>query len=369
MSIKVLLVDADLALLRTMRSAAASEGGGIELLTAQTWDEAHELLTIVEPALVVGGIAQSDAPELASLVQLLRRGMAVAALGPDVPELVRVAAAAGVAEYICTPVSSVAFFVRLQRLTRASPVRRSPSLTGFALADLLQLVSMSRLDMTLRVRSGDKSGQIVVAAGRLVHAEAGGELGMKAAVSVLDWPNSEVSSSRELPAKALWTTDVPLMELLVDAARQRDERQRDEADRRLQQVVSDALGFPGVVAAALLHAASRTEIHGAGTAAKGRTLARDWVLDALALAQERAQDERPLEIQISLDSCDVLACEMGATGIVMLVWCDPGELRSGTQLGLRSARERDAELIARAFSSVGLNLVDRGSSEDDIRFE
>jgi len=366
MSTKVLLIDSDLALLRTMRSAAAAEGGSIELLTAQAWDAAFELLTIAEPALVVGAVERTTAPELASLVQLQRRGLAVAAFGPDVPELVRVAAAAGIAEYICKPISSAAFFVRLQRLIRGAATSSKAGLTGFALADLLQLVSMSRQNMTLRVRSGDKTGELVVAEGMLVHAEAGDERGLDAAVSVLDWSNSEVSSSPEVPLRASWTTDVPLMELLVDAARQRDERHRDDANRRLERLISEALELPGVVAATLIHVASRTEIHGDGAAGKGRTFARDLVLDALALAEGGTEGEQPLEVQLSLGSCDVLGCAVGATGVVMVVWCDPGELRSGTQLALRRARERDAEQTATAFSTVGVDLAD---SDDDFSLD
>ncbi len=366
MSTKVLLVDSDLALLRTMRSAAAAEGGSIELLTAQTWDAAFELLTIAEPGLVVGAVERTTAPELASLVQLQRRGLTVAAFGPDVPELVRVAAAAGIAEYICKPISSAAFFVRLQRLIRGSAGSSKTGLTGFALADLLQLVSMSRQNMTLRVRSGNNAGELVVAEGMLVHAEAGEQRGLEAAVSVLDWPNSEVSSSPDVPLKVSWTTDIPLMELLVDAARQRDERQRDNANRRLEELVSEALELPGVVAAALIHVASRTEIYGDGTAGKARSFARDLVLDALALAEGGPDGEQPLEVQLSLGSCDVLGCAVGATGVVMVVWTDAGELRSGTQLALRRARERDAEQTAIAFSTVGIDL---GDADDDFSLE
>lgn len=370
MSTKVLLVDSDLALLRTMRSAAASEGGGIELLTAQAWDAALELLTIAEPVLVVRAVERTTAPELTSLVELQRRGQGVAALGPDVPELVRVAASAGITEYICKPISSAAFFVRLERLTRAaSPVSRKMGLTGFALADLLQLVSMSRQDMTLRVRSGDKSGELFVAEGMLVHAEAGDKRGLDAALRVLDWPNSEVSSSPEVPPRVSWTTDIPLMELLVDAARLRDERHRDDANRRLERLISEALALPGVVAASLIHVASRTEIHGKGTGGKGRTFARELVLDALALGQGGTDGETPLEVQMSLGSCDVLGCAVGATGVVMVVWCDPGELRSGTQLALRRARERDAEGTAAALSTVSLDLADPNADDDDFRLE
>lgn len=365
MSTKVLLVDADLALLRAMRSEAASAGSSIELLTAQAWDTAFELLTIAEPVLVVGAVERATSPELGLLVQVQRRGLAVAAFGPESPELVRVAAAAGIAEYICKPISSADFLIRLRRLIRASTSSGKAALTGFALADLLQLVSMSRQNMTLRVRSGDKSGELVVAEGMLVHAEAGDRRGLEAAVSVLDWPNSEVSSSPDIPPTATWTTDIPLMELLVDAARLRDERHRDDANHVLQRFVSEALELPGVVAAALIHVASRTEIHGDGTAGTGRTFARDLVLDALALAEGGTEGEQPLEIQMSLGSCDVLGCTVGESGVVMIAWCAPGELRSGTQLALRRARERDAERTATAFSTVGLDLAD----DDDFRLE
>ncbi|MCR9165868.1 MAG: DUF4388 domain-containing protein [Nannocystaceae bacterium] len=369
MSSRVLLVDSDLALLRTMRSAAVAEGGTIELLTAQTWEEAFELLTIAEPALVVGAVDRTTSPELASLCQLQRRGLAVAAFGPDVPELVRVAASAGVSEYICKPISTAAFFVRVQRLIRAASASSKAGLKGFALADLLQLVSMSKQSMTLRVRSGEQSAELVVADGTLVHAETGDARGLDAAVTVLDWADAEVSSSPDVPPRASWTAEVPLMELLVNAARLRDERQRDDANRQLERLVSRAVDLPGVFAAALIHVASRTEVYGSGNAGEGRAFARELLLDALSACAEQPEGERPSEVQFSMGPCDAMACPIGDTGIAMLVWCDPGELRSGTQLALQRARERDADEMARAFSTIEIEL---GGGEDgtpeDVEF-
>ena len=358
MTVRVLLVDADLSLLRTMRNAAASEGASMELLTAQTWDEAFELLTIAEPALVVGAVDRTTSPELSSLCELQRRGLSVAAFGPDVPELVRVAASAGIAEYICKPISTAAFFVRVQRLIRAASSSAKAGLKGFALADLLQLVSMSRQSMTLRVRSGERSGELVVSAGQLVHAETGDLRGLDAAVAILEWADSEVSSSSDLPPRAIWSVEVPLMELLVNAARLRDERKRDDANEQLERMVAQALALPGVFAASLINAASRTEIYGAGSAGDGRTFGRSFVLDVLAMGQERAEGERPAEVQLSLGPCDVLGAYLGATGVAMLVWCEPGELRSGTQLALRRARERDLDEMTRAFTTIGVELTD-----------
>ena len=364
MTSRVLLVDSDLALLRTMRNAAAAEGGSIDLLTAQGWDEALELLTIADPALVVGAVDRTTSPELASLCELQRRGINVAAFGPDVPELVRVAASAGITEYICKPISTAAFFVRVQRLIRALTSTAKAGLKGFALADLLQLVSMSRQSMTLRVRSGERSGELVVADGQLVHAECGDLRGLDAAVAVLDWPDSEVSSSPDLPPRASWTAEISLMELLVNSARLRDERRRDDANEQLERLVTQARAQPGVFAVALVHVASRSEVYGAGTAGEGRSLALELALDALALSEGRDEQEQPLEVQLSLGSCDLLVCPLAETGVAMVVWCDAGELRSGTQLALRRARERDLDGMAAAFSTIGVELAPDAEGED-----
>ncbi len=366
MSPKVLLVDADLAFLRTMRNAVVSEPGSIELLTAQAWDEAFELLAIAEPALVVGAVERTTSPELASLCRLQREGHSVAALGPDVPELVRVAASAGISEYICKPISSAAFFVRVQRLIRALSASAKAGLKGFALADLLQLVSMSRQSMTLRVRSGEHAGELVVSEGMLVHAETGEARGLDAAAAVLEWPESEVSSSPDLPPRATWTTDVPLMELLVDSARLRDERRRDDANRQLERWVVQALALPGVLAASLIHVASRSEVFGDGVVGDGRSFGRALMLDALGLAAEGPEGERPLEIHMALGPCDVLGCLMEDAGVAMVVWCEPGELCSGTQLGLRRTRERNLEQIRDAFSTIRVEIG--GPDDLDVEF-
>lgn len=361
---RVLLVDSDLALLRTMRKAAALEGGAVELLTAQAWEQALELMSIAAAKLVVGAVERTTSPALTSLCELQRKGITVAALGPDVPELVRVAASVGIVEYICKPISSAAFLVRVQRLTRSRSSGGRAGLTGFALADLLQLVSMSKQDMTLRVRSGERWGEMVVAGGQLVHAQTGELLGIDAAAAILDWPDSEVSSSPDLPPRATWTAEVALMELLVDAARLRDERRRDQANRTLQRLVEKVLAMPGVLAASLVHLASREEIFGAG---QGRERSWDLMLDTLALAAERSDGEQPSEVQLSLGTCDLLGCRLGAAGTALLVWCGPGELRSGTQLALRQTRDRDHDAMLDAFATIGIELGDAVvTAGDDI---
>ena len=159
------------------------------------------------------------------------------------------------------------------------------------------------------------------------------------------------------------------MELLVNAARLRDERRRDDANRQLERLVAQALELPGVFAAALIHVASRTEVYGTGNAGDGRSFARDLILDALALSTDRPEGEQPFEVQLSLGPCDVLACPIGETGIAMIVWCDPGELRSGTQLALHRVRERDVEEMTRAFSTVSVELEDDDAGPpEDVEF-
>ncbi len=361
MSSRVLLVDADLGLLRRMRNASALEGGQVELLTAQTWDEALELLSIAEPALVVGAVSRTTSPEIDALRGLQARGLAVAAFGPDVPELVRVAASAGITAFICKPISPAAFFVRLQQLIRPQASPATAGLKGFALADLLQLVSLSRQSMTLRVRSVHGAGVLVVAEGTLVDASAGALRGLDAAVAILDWSDSEVSSSPELPPRSGWTLDLSLMELLVDAARLRDEQRRDDAKQRLEALVSESARSLGVLAVALIHLASRSEVIGEGTALGGREQGRDLMLDALGLGE--GDDAGPTEVQLSFEHFDLLGCRLAGAGVAMLVWCEPGELISGTQLALRHVRAQHDDGLVEAFSTVGVEV------EPDDAFE
>ncbi|MEM6295818.1 MAG: DUF4388 domain-containing protein [Myxococcota bacterium] len=357
---RVLLVDADLALLRQMRNAAATEAGGFELLTAQTWEAATELLSIAEPALIVGSVESAESVGLTQLRRLQARNHRVVALGRDVPELIRAAASAGVTNYICKPISPAAFFVQVQQYTR-KVTAETPSLSGFALADLLQLVSMSRQSMTLRVRCALGNGELIVAGGSLVHATAGNRRGLDAAVAILGWRDSQVSSSPDVPPQDTWTIDVPLMELLVDAARLRDESARDEAKRQLEELVSQCVEARGVIASALVHVASRSEVHGEGDDGFDRSFALDIVLDALCLGDDGG--ERPAEVQLSFSRCDVLGMRLVDTGVVHLVWCEPGEMLSGTHLALRHLQAKYADGLPEAFSTIGIELE---SESDDL---
>ena len=351
-----MLVDADLALLRQMRNAAATEAGGFELLTAQTWDAATELLGIAEPALIVGSVESAESMGLTQLRRLHGRGHRVVALGRDVPELIRAAASAGISNYICKPISPAAFFVQIQQYIR-KPTTETPSLSGFALADLLQLVSMSRQSMTLRVRCALGSGELIVAGGSLVHASAGNRRGLDAAVAILGWHDSEVSSSPDVPPQDTWSIDVPLMELLVDAARLRDESARDEAKRQLEELVCQCIEARGVIASALVQVASRTEVHGDGDEGFDRGFGLDIVLDALGLGLGDEDGERPAEVQLSFSRCDVLGMRLAETGVVHVVWCEPGEMLSGTHLALRHLQAKYADGLPEAFSTIGIELA------------
>lgn len=352
MTAKVLLVDTDLALLRQMRNGAELHDD-VELLTAQNWDEASELLGLVEVRLVVGSISSAHGVGMAALRRLERRGQRVAALGPDVPAIIRASAEGGIHNYIHKPLSPTAFFTRIKTLLHDdSP---TAALTGFALADLLQLLAASGQTMTLRVRNDDERGELVVARGALVHAAVADQRGLDAASTILGWSDAKVSSSPDAPEPAGWTCDVPLMRLLLDAARIRDERVRDQARERLTALVAQVANMPGVLAISLVHDASRTELLGEAQQSFDREFGLELLLDALSMG-EGTEADRPSFVRMGFRRCEILGMRLGDSGVVHVVWMDLDESTSDPHAQLRIVNEELLENLPNALSMISLDV-------------
>lgn len=98
------------------------------------------------------------------------------------------------------------------------------SLHGVALSSVVQVLSLERRTCMLRVRSGRRTGAIVVRTGAVVHAEYAGLSPVDAALRIFSWSDSEVAIE-PAPTSIEQTIDLPLDYMLLESARRHDERE------------------------------------------------------------------------------------------------------------------------------------------------
>jgi uncharacterized protein YjbI with pentapeptide repeats len=113
---------------------------------------------------------------------------------------------------------------------RLKPSGFSGSIHKTHLSDLVQVASLSRADLLVRVESEGRQGNIHVRSGRVCHAQAGGLAGEAALFEILNWENG---SFETLPSSGEVTVSIekPLEHLLIESMRHRDERQTTEEKR------------------------------------------------------------------------------------------------------------------------------------------
>ncbi len=100
------------------------------------------------------------------------------------------------------------------------------------LTDLLQLVCLSRADLTVSVMTPDAEGRIYVRAGKVCHARIGALEAEEAFLEMLRWDNGRFETS-PLQEGQPTTITKPLEHLIIDAMRESDEKKlRRRSDYR-----------------------------------------------------------------------------------------------------------------------------------------
>ena len=124
-------------------------------------------------------------------------------------------------------------------------------ISGFVLANFLQLIKLGKKTCTLKVKSKNRVGYLYLNMGELVNAETDGMDGEKAATRIISWQNVEAEvqdgchTEREI--------HTPLKHILLDSTRHADENGA-LLDRRdlLEEAIQEAEGYNLIKAKVLL---------------------------------------------------------------------------------------------------------------------
>lgn len=100
-------------------------------------------------------------------------------------------------------------------------------LQGISLDAFLQMAQTEQITCTLSVASGDKVGSLFLQHGKLISAETGEFTNTEAACRIISWENS-VIEIKESCEKTVDEINMPLMNILIEAMRIRDEAESDK---------------------------------------------------------------------------------------------------------------------------------------------
>lgn len=282
---RVLIVDGDVDTLRRARAGLLVHG--FSVLTATNREEALELLSASPVSVMVVEHALEGRTGHKLVEEVRRRWSSTACvLAVTNEDGRRVAREVGASRVVAKPYDNDRLVNVLASL-RGGAGFTGTGLTGFNLTDLLQLVSMSGQAMTLRVNRGDEDGEMCVSNGRLVHARAGDMSGVDAGLEMLSWTDGEVASSPEVLPEPQWTSDLPVMELLMNAARHRDEQVAGQQRKRTQAALRGLVALDGVLASVVYARPSFDELFVATSEeAPERDADRRWIVLALDALKE-----------------------------------------------------------------------------------
>ena len=225
----VLIVDDEAPLLRNLRGYLGSLGGRFRVLTATTAEEGLEVLSnerSLDVLVTDVRLPGMDGIELVRKVRTLKPAVPIvvmSAFGTEV--LKRRAKSEGALTFLEKPVDLEQFRRVLEEATR-SGAGWSGSIGGLDIFDIAQLLAMSGRRFGVRITFKDLSGVLGFEGGQLVHASAGKRQGEEAFFEMVRWAGG---TFEELPDGELPTPNVtlPLSQLMIEAARRRDEAERE----------------------------------------------------------------------------------------------------------------------------------------------
>ncbi len=237
-SITVLIVDDEVPLLKNLRGYLQSFDDRFRVLTETSGEdglarlEQDESIDVLVTDVRLPGI---DGIELVRTVKASRPDLPIVVMSAfGTAALKRKAQVEGVLSFLEKPVDLEDLRNLLERAT-GEGAGWSGRVGGLDIFDVTQLLAMSGRSMVVSVTFRDCSGTLMFRQGGLAHASAGELEGEKAFFEMARWSGG---TFEEIPRSAagslLPNVEMPFSQLMIEAARHRDE---DEENERLSRVV------------------------------------------------------------------------------------------------------------------------------------
>jgi CheY-like chemotaxis protein len=222
---RILIVDDDVELLRSLSRTFERLRPDLKFLTAQDGAQAVRLLSQSEVDVVLTDLQMPglDGFELLSWLREHRPNVSAFTMSAfGTAETARQVSALGVVEHFAKPIDATRV---LANLTDALAQTVSGHVNYVSLASFLQLLEMDRKTCTLTITHGHQSGVLVVRRGVLVSARTGEQQGEPAAVTIVAWAYPTIGISRQCD-EGPSTIHSSLGFIVMEAMRVQDEAAR-----------------------------------------------------------------------------------------------------------------------------------------------
>lgn len=221
----VLIVDDERTLLHTFSNSLKAYASDLEILTAEDGIQAVAALKSAPVDLVVTDLRMPEMDGFQLIIHMKKHypGIPVIVMtavgSPEVADRMK---AMGAVSYLEKPINIKDLALKIfQGIAAAS----RGTISGVTLAGLLQLIVMEQKSCALKIRAGDRSGTLLIKDGDLIDARTEDQAGEAAACEIVTWDATEIKMGNYTGERAK-NIDAALSEILLDAFRMKDERER-----------------------------------------------------------------------------------------------------------------------------------------------
>jgi CheY-like chemotaxis protein len=235
---QVLIVDDSAEVRKLLLKTFESYSHKFKTLVAKNGKEAANIVAAQEIDLVVTDIQMPvmDGMELIEFLEANRPGIPVFIIaGTLTPEVDEKVSSSDHLKFFAKPLSPRKI---AEKVFEELAKNAGGEMHGVSIPSFLQLMEMEKRTGTLMIRVGNKSGQLFLRKGVPVDAHTGDLKGETAACEMISWDKATIqikggSSSR----KAIET---PLMALIIEATRLKDERADSEKQEQSEETHLDS---------------------------------------------------------------------------------------------------------------------------------
>jgi CheY-like chemotaxis protein len=332
---KLLVVDDEPDLLRTITHWLASGADDFAVTTAPSAEEALDLIKR-QPIDILLTDVRLPGIDGIELVERVLTGWpatrVVVMTGLPSPDLQERALKGGALHFMKKPFTLPTLVGVLREAAAAGGW--SGSVSGLDIFDLTQLLAMTKRSRSVRVRAGGKDGVLVLEDGQLTHATANGRVGAEAFCEMVCWNGGTFEDIPQADLAAFpRNVEVSTAHLILEAARLRDETRAAwdaaAAPAPFAVKLKELLGASGFACDACVIAPDGTIL----AKHQGRPGARRSLKDIAAAVRALATTLGPQQVRrvlIEDDEETVVLCDVPAVaGQSLLLVADSGPRMGG----------------------------------------
>jgi len=226
----ILVVDNDQVMLRTLTSLLQSQGGFLNVLTAESGKQALGVMRKMPVRIVITAIRVPELDGFELVARLAREY-------PATKVIVMTSEATPLLRARIKQFPSAVYFDHTHDLSMLShrvftelQIDYGGRVRGINLSSFLQMLALENRTCTLKVTSKDQAGYLWLEQGELVAAKSSQTDGKEAALQILAWRNVFIDIDYT-PRRIKHEIAMPLMMLLLESG-QMDDELRSETDNR-----------------------------------------------------------------------------------------------------------------------------------------